>query len=96
MAKKPTSRHKKGTTKTAKAKKTGRPTKYTLDLAEGILERLSSGESLTSICAAEEMPKRTTVVGWQGQHDEFATSYARARIAYADAIFDEAIEISSG
>ncbi len=32
--------------------------------------------------------------GWQGQHDEFATSYARARIAYADAIFDEAIEIA--
>lgn len=77
-----------------KTKKTGRPTKFTLDLAESICERLSSGESLTSICSAEEMPKRTTVVGWQGQHDEFATSYARARIAYADAIFDEAIEIA--
>ncbi len=94
MAKKPTSRHKKGTTKTAKAKKTGRPTKYTPTLAESICESMSSGESLTSICSAEGMPKRTTVVGWRGQHDEFATSYARARIAYADAIFDEAIEIA--
>ncbi len=45
--------------------KWGRPTKYTPTLAESICERLSSGESLTSICAAEEMPKRTTVVGWQ-------------------------------
>ncbi len=80
--------------KTAKAKKTGRPTKYTPTLAESICESMSSGESLTSICSAEGMPKRTTVVGWQGQHDEFATSYARARIAYADAIFDEAIEIA--
>ncbi len=66
-------------TKTAKTKKTGRPSKYTLDLAESICERLSSGESLTSICAAEEMPKRTTVVGWQGQHNGFSTLYARAR-----------------
>ncbi len=81
-------------TKTAKTKRRGRPTKYTPELAEGILERLSSGESLTSICAAEEMPKRTTVVKWQGQHDTFATLYARARVAYADAIFDEAIEIA--
>ncbi len=68
----------KRTTKTAKPKKTGRPSKYTLHLAGSILERLSSGESLTSICAAEEMPKRTTVVKWQGQHDTFATLYARA------------------
>ncbi len=81
-------------TKTAKTKKTGRPSKYTLDLAESICERLSSGESLTSICSAEGMPKRTTVVGWQGQHDGFSTAYARARVAYADAIFDEAIEIA--
>ncbi len=81
-------------TKTAKTKKTGRPTKYTLALAVSICERLSSGESLTSICSAEGMPKRTTVVGWQGQHDGFSTLYARARVAYADAIFDEAIEIA--
>ena len=81
-------------TKPAKTKKTGRPSKYTLDLAESICERLSSGESLTSICSAEGMPKRTTVVGWQDQHDGFSTLYARARVAYADAIFDEAIEIA--
>lgn len=56
-------------TKTAKTKKTGRPTKYTPDLAASICERLISGESLTSICAAEGMPKRTTVISWQGQHD---------------------------
>ncbi len=75
-------------------KKTGRPTKYTPDLAASICERLISGESLTSICAAEGMPKRTTVISWQGQHDGFSTLYARARIAYADAIFDEAMEIA--
>jgi len=77
-----------------KPKKTGRPSKYTPELAESICERLSCGESLTSICAAEGMSKRTTVVGWQGQHDGFSTAYARARIAYADAIFDEAMEIA--
>lgn len=81
-------------TKTAKTKKTGRPSRYTLDLAQSICERLSGGESLTSICVAAGMPKRTTVVGWQGQHDGFSTAYARARIAYADAIFDEAMEIA--
>ncbi len=81
-------------TKTGKTKRRGRPTKYTPTLAESICECLSSGESLTSICSAEGMPKRTTVVKWQGQHDTFATLYARARVAYADAIFDEAIEIA--
>ncbi len=80
--------------KTTKTKTPGRPTKFTPTLAESICERLSSGESLTSICAAAEIPKRTTVGKWQGQHDTVATLYARARIAYADAIFDEAIEIA--
>ncbi len=81
-------------TKKAKTKTPGRPSKYTQSLAESICERLSSGETLTSICAVEGMPKRTTVVKWQGQHDGFATLYARARVAYADAIFDEAMEIA--
>ena len=76
------------------ARKRGRPTGYTPKLGQSICERLVSGESLTSICAAEGMPKRTTVIGWQGQHDGFSTAYARARIAYADAIFDEALEIA--
>ena len=78
----------------APSRKAGRPSKYMLDLAESICERLSSGESLTRICSTEGMPKRTTVVGWQGQHDGFSTLYARARRAYADAIFDEAMEIA--
>ncbi len=81
-------------TKATKTKTPGRPSKYTQSLAESICERLSSGETLTSICAVEGMPKRTTVVKWQGQHDGFATLYARARVAYADAIFDEAMEIA--
>ncbi len=66
-------------TKATKTKTPGRPSKYTQSLAENICERLSSGETLTSICSAEGMPKRTTVVKWQGQHDGFATLYARAR-----------------
>ncbi len=72
----------------------GQPTKYTPELAASICERMAGGESLASICAGENMPGRTTVVGWQGQHDGFSTMFARARIAYADAIFDEAMEIA--
>ncbi len=86
----------KRTTKTpAKPKpRPGQPTKHTPKLAASICERMADGESLASICAGEGMPGRTTVIGWQGQHDGFSTMFARARIAYADAIFDEAIEIA--
>ncbi|WP_408871303.1 hypothetical protein [Gluconobacter oxydans] len=55
---------------------------YTPEIAEEILERLSDGESLASICEREGMPSRGAVNHWViTDHDGFASRYACAREA---------------
>lgn len=73
---------------------TGRPTDYSQDIADMICERLADGESLRSICEADDLPARSTVFRWLSLHPEFQDQYARAREAQADAIFDEMIDIA--
>lgn len=72
----------------------GRPTLYSEDMAATILERLADGESLRTICTAEDMPHRSTVFRWLSQHPEFRDQYAHAREEQADALFDELLEIA--
>ncbi len=75
--------------------KRGRPTLYTEALVHEVCERMAAGESLRQICTDEHMPSDAAVRGWAiDDVDGFAARYARAREAYADAIFDEAIEIA--
>ncbi|PCK86353.1 terminase small subunit protein [Rhizobium sophoriradicis] len=73
---------------------TGRPTKFTLSLADIICERIADGESLRSICRDEAMPDKATVFRWLASDDDFATKYVRAREAQADALVDEMIDIA--
>lgn len=74
---------------------TGRPSDFTSEIADAICERLADGESLKSICSADGMPHRATVFRWLGAHAEFRDSYARAREAQADALFDEILDIAN-
>lgn len=73
----------------------GRPTRYTHALAEEILRRLSSGETLRGICRDPHMPPASTVRWWvvDDRHG-FAARYARARMLQADELADETIEIA--
>lgn len=73
--------------------KVGRPSDYSKGLADLICERLADGESLRTICSDEDMPNRSQVFRWLGEHPEFADQYARAREAQAEALVDEAKEI---
>jgi len=73
---------------------TGRPSKFTQALADRICERLVDGESLRSICCAEDMPHISTVCRWLGQNESFREQYARAREAQADTLFDEILDIA--
>jgi hypothetical protein len=59
----------------------GRPSKYTEALAEEIAERLSKGETFTSICRSEHMPTIRTVQIWAGQKPDFFALMVRAREA---------------
>ncbi len=74
---------------------TGRPSDFTSEIADAICERLADGESLKSICFSDGMPHRATVFRWLGAHAEFRDSYARAREAQADALFDEILDIAN-
>lgn len=66
----------------------GRPTIYTEELAESILDRLANGESMVQICKTEGMPGLRTVMRWAKEHDVFGTRYAQAREAQAEVMDD--------
>ena len=82
-------------TETSK-RKPGRPTVYSDTLAATICTRLAEGESLRKICADDDLPGISTVMGWlfDGKHDELSEQYVRARQAQAELRADEIIDIA--
>jgi hypothetical protein len=59
---------------------TGRPTLYTAEIAERILDALTSGRSLSSACKDEGMPHLSTALDWvREDRDGFAARYETAR-----------------
>ena len=72
----------------------GRPTTFSEEVAAEICAQLAEGNSLRSICRADDMPALSTVFRWLKVEEGFSDQYARAREAQADALFDEILEIS--
>ena len=70
----------------------GRPTIYTQELAEKILDRLAAGESMVQICASEEMPGLRTVMRWAKDNEQFGTGYVHAREAQAEVMDDKILQ----
>ena len=68
--------------------KGGRPSLYSDDLADLILDRLEAGESLTDVCAEPGMPSMRTVLKWAAEDGKFMQEYARAREAQAERMDD--------
>jgi transposase-like protein len=66
----------------------GRPSKYEPELAQAILDLYAEGMALAEICREEGMPDRVTLWRWRKENAEFATAFARAREANAEAIED--------
>lgn len=71
-----------------------RPSSYSAQTANSICERLIEGESLRAICRDENMPNAATVCRWLALHDDFREQYAHARIAQADTLADEILDIA--
>jgi len=74
----------------------GRPSVFSQEIANSILERIADGESLRSICCDEGMPNKATVFRWlvDPQHVDFATKYTLAREVQADSLVDEMTDIA--
>lgn len=72
----------------------GRPSDYTLEVADLICGRLVEGESLRTICLDEAMPSTVTVFRWLRLHEEFRSQYAQAREEQAEAFAAEIVDIA--
>lgn len=76
--------------------KVGRPTLYSLKMADAILERLANGESMVQICSSDEMPGLRTVMRWAVDNTDFGIEYAQAREAQAEVMDDKILTAADG
>jgi len=72
----------------------GRPTDYTVELADVICERLANGESMRSVCRDESTPAMTTVFRWLREKDDFRAQYAIATEERAEAFVEDMVDIA--
>jgi hypothetical protein len=72
----------------------GRPTTYTIELADAMCQRLAEGESARSICRDESMPALSTFFKWLREHKEFSDQYAIAKEESADALVEDMLDIA--
>lgn len=71
-----------------------RPTDYTPELAAEICSRLSTGESMRTVCSADDMPNRSSVFLWLAKYPEFSDQYAKAKEEAAEAMAEEMLDIA--
>lgn len=63
-------------------------------IKDEIIDRISNGTTLRSICREDEMPGWVTVYAWKDEDPDFAERFARARELGFDAIAEEALKIA--
>lgn len=71
----------------------GRPTKFTKQIAQEILERLAEGETLLAICRDHHLPTRSSVSRWTKERPDLNDEIARAREEGRYALIEEARDI---
>jgi hypothetical protein len=74
--------------------KGGRPTGFSLEIANEICEWLREGKSLRSYCLQSDAPHLATVHRWLDANAWFREQYARAREAQADTLADEILDVA--
>lgn len=81
---------------TEEKKKVGRPSLYTSRLGQEICDAIASNShGISRLCRDNpKFPSKDTIFQWIMHHKEFADRYARAKMAQAELMIDEIIEIS--
>jgi len=82
------------TTPTPEKHPGGRPTKYSLELAEEICARIAEGLSIRTICQSDDMPDKSNFFRWLRLHEEFRDLYHYAKIEQAEALIEETLDIA--
>ncbi|HET6724787.1 MAG TPA: ubiquitin carboxyl-hydrolase [Gammaproteobacteria bacterium] len=67
---------------------------YSEATAKRICAALAKGTPLAQICRAKGMPHTTTVLRWQGENEDFAQRYTRARDDGFDQIAADCLDIA--
>ena len=67
----------------------GRPSLYSDKIADTIVEKLSQGQTLTSICKEPNMPTIRTIQYWAAERPNFFAMISRAREAGAEHLIGE-------
>lgn len=91
-----TSKVARGARKGRGGRATGRPTKYTRELAGRICDLIADGKSLRVVCRRDDMPAARTVHRWLEDRTDFCQQYARAREAGADVFAEAALRAALG
>ena len=73
-----------------------RPSSYNEETANTILQGISDGKSLRTICKADDMPSTTTVFNWLAdeKYKSFLDRYTRAKADQAENMFERITEIT--
>lgn len=74
-------------------RRTGRPTRRTPEVTARIIEGLSAGTPLTTLCEPDDMPGVRTVYDWMDADEKLSADIARAREIGHDAIAVEGLKI---
>jgi hypothetical protein len=72
----------------------GRPSDYTPETANAIIEWIAEGKPLREFCRQDDAPAWRTVYHWLEAQPEFQARFTRARDVGADAIAEEALKIA--
>lgn len=75
-------------------KKTGRPSLYSAELVDRIVELIAEGHSERQIAKMDGMPSVRTIQNWKDQYPEFLQRSARAREAAAEVYDDRRRELA--
>ena len=72
----------------------GRPTDYTLELAELICHRVAShGMGLKQICAMyDDMPNPSTIYDWRAKNEQFSEMYLNSRRKQAHILVETSLD----
>lgn len=71
-----------------------RPSDYSQELADRICAQLAEGNSMRTVCKADDMPCTATVFNWLRTKPGFLEQYTRAKEESADALSDEMLDIA--
>lgn len=67
---------------------------YTQEIHDAILERLSQGRSLLSICRNDDMPSHATVLRWRKKYPDLDEAIPRAREEGTHTLAEECLTIA--